>query len=51
MTLLEKVCTPVTTEAAKSEPGRCGTDGVEPRPAVEVPGNDVDTVGVVAVRP
>jgi hypothetical protein len=29
-TLLEKVCTPVTTEAAKSAPGTLGSDGAPP---------------------
>lgn len=28
-TLLEKLCTPVTIEAAKSAPGKCGSEGVE----------------------
>ncbi len=27
--LLEKLCTPVTTEPAKAEPGRVGIDGVD----------------------
>lgn len=41
ITFCEKVCTPVTTEEAKSEPGRRGTDGMdgdeeEEPPVVEV---------------
>ena len=45
----EKFCTPLTTEAAKADPGRLGSDtvrpppseGVEADPAVEVPIVDV----------
>jgi hypothetical protein len=29
MTFCEKVCTPVATEEAKSEPGKCGTEGID----------------------
>ena len=39
-TLLEKLCTPVTTEPANAEPGRVGMEGLE-RP---VEGAEVLTV-------
>ena len=44
MTLLEKVCTPVTIEAAMSAPGRAE----EPRPDED--GNDAVGAAVGAVR-
>ncbi len=39
MTFCEKVCVPSATEAAKSEPGRRGTDGMLP----DEDGVDVET--------
>jgi hypothetical protein len=43
MTFCEKVCIPTATEAAKSEPGRRGTDGVGMEGVEDGP-LDVDTV-------
>jgi hypothetical protein len=46
MTFCEKVCTPPTTEAAKSAPG----NAVEPRPADGAEGPDVGILVVGAPR-
>ena len=35
ITLPEKVCTLLTIDAAKSEPGRCGSETPPPAPPVE----------------